>query len=50
MSKATIGLTELDKIVNETKETGEASVDKKQNIEDDTKIEELLDEIIAKYF
>jgi hypothetical protein len=50
MSKATIGLTELDKIVKETKETGEASVEKKQNIEGDTKIEELLDEIIAKYF
>lgn len=49
MSKATIGLTELDKIVKETKETGEASVEKKQNI-DDTKIEKLLDEIIAKYF
>jgi hypothetical protein len=50
MAKATMGLTELDKIVNETKETGEASVERKQNIEGDKKIEELLDEIIAKYF
>lgn len=50
MSKATIGLAELDKIVNETKETIEASIEKKQNTEDDAKMKELLDEIIAKYF
>ena len=50
MSKATIGLAELDKIVSETKETIEASIEKKQNTEDDAKMKELLDEIIAKYF
>jgi hypothetical protein len=50
MSKATIGLAELDKIVSETKETIEPSIEKKQNTEDDAKIKKLLDEIIAKYF
>lgn len=50
MSKATIGLAELDKKVSETKETIEASIEKKQNTEDDAKMKELLDEIIAKYF
>lgn len=50
MSKATIGLAELDKIVSETKETIEPSIEKKQNTEDDAKMKELLDEIIAKYF
>ena len=51
MSKATIGLAELDKIVSETiKETSETSIEKKQNTEDDAKMKELLDEIIAKYF
>ena len=50
MSKATIGLAELDKIVSETKETIEVSIEKKQNTEDDAKMKELLDEIIAKYF
>ena len=35
MSKATIGLAELDKKVSETKETVEASIEKKQNTEDD---------------
>ena len=50
MSRATIGLAELDKIVSETKETIEASIEKKQNTEDDAKMKELLDEIIAKYF
>jgi hypothetical protein len=50
MSKATIGLAELDKIVSETKETIEASIEKKQNTEDDAKMKELLDKIIAKYF
>ena len=50
MSKATIGLAELDKIVSETKETIEPSIEKKQNTEDDAKLKELLDEIIAKYF
>ena len=50
MSKATIGLAELDKIVSETKETIEPGIEKKQNTEDDVKMKELLDEIIAKYF
>jgi hypothetical protein len=50
MSKATIGLAELDKVVSETNETIEASIEKKQNTEDDAKMKELLDEIIAKYF
>ena len=50
MSKATIGLAELDKKVSETKETMEPSIEKKQNTEDDAKMKELLDEIIAKYF
>ena len=50
MSKATIGLAELDKKVSETKETIEANIEKKQNTEDDAKMKELLDEIIAKYF
>jgi hypothetical protein len=50
MSKATIGLAELDNIVSETKETSEASIEKKQNTEDDAKMKKLLDEIIAKYF
>ena len=50
MSKATIGLAELDKIVSETKETIEPSIEKKQNTEDDAKMKKLLDEIIAKYF
>lgn len=50
MSKATIGLAELDKKVSETKETIEASIEKKQNTEDDAKMKELLDEIIAKFF
>lgn len=50
MSKATIGLAELDKIVSETKETIEPSIEKKQNTEDDAKMKELLDEIIAKFF
>ena len=50
MSKATIGLAELDKKVSETKETIEASIEKKQNTKDDAKMKELLDEIIAKYF
>ena len=50
MSKATIGLAELDKKISETKETIEASIEKKQNTEDDAKMKELLDEIIAKFF
>ena len=50
MSKATIALAELDKVVSGTKETIEASIEKKQNTEDDAKMNELLDEIIAKYF
>ncbi len=52
MSKATIGLAEFDKIINETtKETSEAGIEKKQNTEEDNaKMKGLLDEIIAKYF
>jgi hypothetical protein len=50
ISKATIALAELDKIESGTKETIEASIEKKQNTEDDAKMKELLDEIIAKYF
>ena len=51
MSKATIGLAELDKIANKTKESGEAVIEKKKhNTEGESKMKELLDEIIAKYF
>jgi hypothetical protein len=51
MSKATIGLAELDKIANKTKESGEAVIEKKkQNTEDDAKMKERLDEIMSKYF
>jgi hypothetical protein len=46
LSKATVGMAEFDKIVNRTKETRQASVEKMKN----TEMKELLDEIIAKYF
>ena len=50
LSKATVGLAELDKMVNKTNETSEDGIERKQNIEGDSKIKEILAEIIAKYF
>jgi hypothetical protein len=51
MSKATIGLAELDKIENKTKESGEAVIEKKKhNTKGESKMKEHLDEIISKYF
>jgi uncharacterized protein YjhX (UPF0386 family) len=46
ISKATIGLAEFDKVVNKTKMTSEAGMERAQN----TELKELLNEIIAKYF
>jgi uncharacterized protein YjhX (UPF0386 family) len=46
ISKATIGLAEFDKVINKTKMTSEAGIERVQN----TELKELLNEIIAKYF
>jgi hypothetical protein len=50
LSKAAIGLAELDNLINKIKKTSEVDIGKMQNMEDDKKMRELIDEIIAKYF
>lgn len=50
ISKASIGLAELDRAVNDVKYTEDVSLDKKQNKEEYDEMKERLDQIIAKYF
>src|SRR5918994_3403509 len=50
MSKASIGLAELDKIANDIKDISHMSLEKQQNKEGYEKMKKYLDEIIAKYF
>ena len=49
ISKASIGLAELDRAVNDVKYTGDVNLDK-QNKEEYDDMKERLDQIIAKYF
>jgi hypothetical protein len=42
MSKATIGLAELDKKVSESKESGEAVIEKKKHITEQYKAQEYV--------
>jgi hypothetical protein len=50
LSKASIGLAELDRAVNEVLKTDNISLDDKQNKEEYHKLKQRLDEIIANYF
>jgi hypothetical protein len=50
LSKASIGLAELDRTVNDVRFTGNVSLDKEQNKEEYNAMKECIDEIIAKYF
>jgi hypothetical protein len=50
LSKASIGLAELDRTVNDVRYTGNVSLDKEQNKEEYNAMKERIDEIIAKYF
>ena len=50
ISKASIGLAQLDKMANDVKDISHMSLEKQQNKEGYEKMKEHLDEIIAKYF
>jgi hypothetical protein len=50
ISKASIGLAELDRAVTEEQMTGNIRLDDKQNKEEYHKLMQRLDEIIANYF
>jgi hypothetical protein len=50
ISKASIGLAELDRAMTEVQKTGNISLDDKQNKEEYHKLMQRLDEIIANYF
>lgn len=50
ISKASIGLAELDKIANDIKDISHMNMEKQPNKEGYEKMRECLDEIIAKYF
>lgn len=50
LSKASIGLAELDRAVTEVLKTDSFSLDDKQNKEEYHKFKQRLDEIIANYF
>jgi hypothetical protein len=50
ISKASIGLAQLDKMANDVKDISHMSLEKQQNKEGYEKMKEYLDEIIAKYF
>ena len=50
ISKASVGLAELDRAVAEAQKTNNISLDYKQNNEEYHKLKQHLDEIIANYF
>ena len=50
LSKASVGLAELDKAVTEVQKRDKISLDDKQNKEEYHKLKQRLDEIIENYF
>jgi hypothetical protein len=50
LSKATEGLAEFDRVMNNIEKVGKASLEEKENQELHTKFRKELDNILAKYF
>ncbi len=50
LSKAVEGLAEFDRVMNSTEKVGKVSLEAKENQEMHTKLQEELDDILAKYF
>lgn len=50
LSKAIEGLAEFDRVMNSMEKVGKTSIEEKENQEMHTKLQEELDDILAKYF
>src|SRR5215211_391260 len=50
LSKATEGLAEFDRVMNNTEKLGKTSLEEKENQELHTKFQKELDDILGKYF
>src|SRR5919106_3866131 len=50
LSKATEGLAEFDRVMNSIGKVGKASLEEKENQEQQTKFQKELDDILSRYF